>query len=155
MLLFRLCRAEYADQVLSGEGGLLADGRWHSRGRRIVYTASSEALAVLELRVHLGRFLPRVVYRMHRLELVDDAVEVHDAANGPAGWNAVPHGAASQAIGDAWLASGRGLALRVPSIHVRTEFNVLINPNHRSIGSVEVREAWEVRFDSRLFTSAT
>ena len=54
MRVFRLCKQLYSATVLSGEGGLVVDGRWHSAGRRIVYAANSEALAVLEIRVHLG-----------------------------------------------------------------------------------------------------
>jgi RES domain-containing protein len=54
MRVFRLCKQLYSGTVLSGEGGLVVDGRWHSAGRRIVYAASSEALAVLEMRVHFG-----------------------------------------------------------------------------------------------------
>ena len=45
MLLWRLTRRPHAD--LSGRGGEIADGRWHSRGRPVVYCASSAALAVL------------------------------------------------------------------------------------------------------------
>jgi RES domain-containing protein len=49
MLCFRLTR--HPD--LSGEGGRLNAARWHSAGRPIVYTAESDALAILEVRVNL------------------------------------------------------------------------------------------------------
>ena len=51
MLAWRLCRAPFAD--LSGEGARRYGGRWNRPGRPIVYAASSAALAVLEVRVHL------------------------------------------------------------------------------------------------------
>jgi hypothetical protein len=51
MILWRLTRRAHAD--LRGRGGELADGRWHTRGRPIVYGASTAALAALEVRVHL------------------------------------------------------------------------------------------------------
>ena len=38
---------------LSGDGGLLASARWHSRGKRIVYLADHPASALLEVIVHL------------------------------------------------------------------------------------------------------
>ena len=38
---------------LSGEGGLHASGRWHARGRRVVYLADHPASALLEVMVHL------------------------------------------------------------------------------------------------------
>ncbi len=51
MLAWRLCRAPFAD--LSGEGARRLGGRWNTPGRPLVYAASSAALAVLEVRVHL------------------------------------------------------------------------------------------------------
>ena len=39
--------------TLSGEGGMRASARWHSRGRPIVYLAESPAGAMLETLVHL------------------------------------------------------------------------------------------------------
>jgi len=48
MELWRI--SNYAD--LSGGGGLQAAGRWHTRGKRIVYLADHPASAVLEMLVH-------------------------------------------------------------------------------------------------------
>ena len=38
---------------LNGLGGLRAGGRWHSRGRQIVYCSEHPAAALLEILVHL------------------------------------------------------------------------------------------------------
>src|SRR5260370_8912306 len=38
---------------LSGEGGLRASGRWHSRGRRVVYLSDHPPSALIEVLVHL------------------------------------------------------------------------------------------------------
>ena len=38
---------------LSGDGGLYASGRWHLRGRRVVYLADHPASALVEIMVHL------------------------------------------------------------------------------------------------------
>ncbi|MGH8544168.1 MAG: RES family NAD+ phosphorylase [Gammaproteobacteria bacterium] len=61
MHVYRLCKEAYSENLLQGDGGRLADGRWHRLGRRIVYCASSEALAVLELRVHRKRSINPVL----------------------------------------------------------------------------------------------
>lgn len=151
MRVFRLCKTIYSARVLGGEGGLVADGRWHSAGRRVVYTATSEALAVLELRVHLGRCVPKAGFTMHTLELPDALIEVASAKDLPAGWNALPATAASQRFGDAWLAAAASLALRVPSIHSRSDGNVLINPAHADIRRVKVLSREPYAFDARLF----
>ena len=51
MLAWRLCRAPFTD--LTGEGARRYGRRWNRPGRPMVYAASSAALAVLEIRVHL------------------------------------------------------------------------------------------------------
>lgn len=50
MLLWRL--SSYED--LSGRGGLIASGRWHNRGRAVVYCAESHELARIEVEQGLG-----------------------------------------------------------------------------------------------------
>jgi RES domain-containing protein len=151
MRVFRLCKARYSDSVLSGDGGLHADGRWHTHGRPIVYCASSESLAVLELRVHIGAFLPRDGFVMHEIDFPDTLIEIMDPQQLPIGWNGVPHSHVSQAVGDAWLKQRRSTALRLPSIQSKTEFNLLLNPKHENAKSLIIRSTRAYEFDPRLF----
>jgi RES domain-containing protein len=51
MRVFRLCKQLCSGTVLSGEGGLVVDGRWHSVGRRIVYAAHSDSPNIVLTRV--------------------------------------------------------------------------------------------------------
>ena len=53
MLLWRIAREIHVDSALEGVGGLMVSGRWHRRGKPILYTASSAALAALEVLVHV------------------------------------------------------------------------------------------------------
>jgi RES domain-containing protein len=156
MLVYRLSKRQYSATVLSGNGGLESDGRWHSQGRRIVYCATSEALAIIELRVHVGRFIPRVAFVMHEIELPDGEAGHLSAKDLPKHWNRVPHSKLTQAIGDAWLAKSRHLALQVPSIHSGTDRNVLLNPAHESFRDVRVvlRRAWPAIFAAAHRSSA-
>lgn len=151
MRLYRLCKETHSADVLSGQGGLLDGGRWHSKGRRIVYCATVEALAVLEVRVNLGSEMPAVRYVMHGIELPDEEVAEIAGKRLPATWSALPAGADTQELGDEWLSSGRILALRVPSIHSRTDYNVLLNPAHPSQERVRVLDRYQYPFDHRLF----
>lgn len=151
MHVYRLCKKEYSEGLLQGEGGRLADGRWHTVGRRVVYCASSEALAVLELRVHLGRYIPHSEYLMHTIDVPDDCVELLDPKDLAGGWNAVPHTAVSQAIGDEWLRSRQGLALRLPSVHSQSDTNILLNPEHPDIQHIRILARSRYQFDRRLF----
>jgi RES domain-containing protein len=151
MHVYRLCKEAYTEDLLRGEGGRLADGRWHTVGRRIVYCASSEALAVLELRVHLGRYIPHSNYLMHAIDVPDVCIETLPLRTLAEGWNAAPHTVVSQAVGDEWLNSGRGLALRVPSVHSQSDTNILLNPEHLDIRRVRIVMRSPYRFDHRLF----
>jgi len=151
MLVYRLCKQRYSAAVLSGLGGVQADGRWHFQGKPIVYCATSESLAVLELRVHTGNYLPRDEFTMHEIKVPDTDIRTVAADQLPKGWNAVPHSGVSQKIGDAWLAGNESMALRVPSVHSSTEFNVLINPLHPHHVAASLVRHWHYRFDTRLF----
>jgi RES domain-containing protein len=51
--VYRVCRRIHA--ALDGEDAFRAGGRWNSPGKRMVYTAESVALAVLENLVHIAK----------------------------------------------------------------------------------------------------
>jgi len=53
MRVWRICRKSYVDTALDGIVGMYTSGRWHSKGNSMVYTASSAALAALEVLVHV------------------------------------------------------------------------------------------------------
>ncbi len=144
----RAFRARTPASAFDGNGGLRAPGRWHSIGRRVVYTAKSESLAKLET---LGHLLPG---EMPNLVLVqgiipDDAVG-RVAPPYPAGWDSVPEGDGSRGIGDRWLEARTSLALEVPSIHSNSEMNVLINPAHADFGRITISTPVPFAFDARL-----
>lgn len=50
---WRILKAKYQDQPLSGEGARRLGGRWNHRGVPLIYLAESIALATLEVLVHL------------------------------------------------------------------------------------------------------
>lgn len=149
--LYRLIKLKHARNALSGRGGLEADGRWHTAGRLIVYLASSEALAVLEVRVHLGSIAPKEPYVLLTVELPGGLVRELPRQRWPKRWDAVPFVAATQTLGDRWLASGEGAALRVPSVHSGSDFNVLLNPAHAEASRAQIIGRTRYEFDTRLF----
>jgi RES domain-containing protein len=83
--LWRLCKQKHQNTAFSGDGGLYAPGRWHPKGFPIIYTASSLALATLEVFVHTeSDKIPLVAIRAF---IPDDAVirllaEVRQQATG-------------------------------------------------------------------------
>lgn len=135
-----------------GYGSTLGNGRWHTQGPlQVVYCGSSRALCQLEKRVHSNGANPKGQALM-RLEIPDSG-PLDDVANLglPGDWRADE--AATQAIGDAWIASTSRLGMWVPSLIEPTEKNLLLNPAHPSYSSIVLTiERHPFTFDPRLFS---
>ena len=54
------------------------------------------------------------------------------------------------AEGDAWFDAGASVALRVPSVVVSGEFNLLLNPEHPDMSRVTIGNPTSFLFDPRL-----
>ena len=147
MRLWRI--SNFAD--LTGKGGLLVAGRWHSRGRPIVYMADHTAATLIEMLVHFDIRLSDVpaTYQLLAIDVPDDVrfagVEMDDL---PADWLTDLN--ATRAIGDGWLAGHTTALLRVPSAIVPAAFNWLLNPNHPDAARIKIAEIIRAPFDPRL-----
>lgn len=86
-----------------------------------------------------------------RLEIPDAASLVEVSALGlPKNWR--DDESATQAIGNAWIASGASLGLWVPSYIEPDERNLLLNPAHPHYGAITLHiERQPFKFDPRLF----
>ena len=151
MLLWRIAREIHVDSALEGVGGLMVSGRWHRRGRPILYTASSAALAALEVLVHVEPLQAPDDLRLLGLDLPDElTLEELVPALLPEDWRSVPSPESTQSIGNAWLERRSSVALRVPSVVVPMETNVLLNPRHPDMTRVRISSNEAFCFDSRL-----
>jgi len=151
MLLWRIAREIHVDSALEGIGALMVSGRWHRRGRPILYTASSAALAALEVLVHVEPLQAPDDLRLLGLELPDElTIEQLAPELFPEDWRSVPAPESTQSIGNAWLERRSSVALRVPSVVVPMDSNVLLNPRHPDMTRVRISSNEAFRFDSRL-----
>lgn len=153
MKLFKIEREKYLSTTLSGIGASMDDGnRWNSRFTRLVYTAESRALALLEVAVHLdlSEDLPTDRFLVE-IEVPDD-VTVQEIRQEilPNNWNEYPPTSSTQAIGDDFVFQNTALLLRVPSCLVPEEFNYLINPHHVEMQGIQVCKTLPMVFDGRL-----
>jgi RES domain-containing protein len=147
MELWRI--SNYAD--LSGAGGVRAGGRWHTRGRRIVYLADHPANALLEMLVHVDRDLLPTTYRLLRVTVPETtAIEAVDADTLMVDWKNQP--ATTRDIGDQWLDRSASALLQVPSVIVPRARNFLLNPAHPGAAACTIAEVIDAPFDSRLFS---
>lgn len=151
MRVWRICRKRYATTALAGRGGLVADGRWHTRGRPIVYASGSLALAALEVLVHVERSaLPADLVQVE-IDVPDRlAMEHVEPGELPRNWRAYPAPVELARRGDAWLAAGRTAVLRVPSAVIAEECNYLLNPLHRDLRRIAIIRMERFTFDRRL-----
>jgi RES domain-containing protein len=58
---------------------------------------------------------------------------------------------APRQIGSDWIATGRSLALMVPSVVIDGEWNVLINPTHPEATRIKPEQPKPFHFDARMF----
>jgi RES domain-containing protein len=150
MRVWRICRAAYVPDAFTGEGARRFGGRWNSRGVPMVYASTSLALAAVELFVHLepGQAPDDLVFLSATLRDAEPVLTITPAEL-PADWRADL--VASRSIGDNWIRAGSALALRVPSIPIPTEWNVLINPLHPRMNELKVDAPQAFVFDARMF----
>lgn len=142
-LAWRLCRRPFAD--LSGDGARLYGGRWNSPGRPLIYLASTAALCVLEVRVHLDlpfSLIPED-YVLMSVDLGDLPVErITDIPADPV------------TIGDRWLAEARTPLLEVPSLIVAESTNLLMNPAHPAAANARLASVRSFSFEQRLWSGS-
>ncbi len=150
MRVYRFVSTRFPD-ALSCEGARRSGGRWNSKGVAVLYCATSESLALLELRVHSPHPYPRTRLKFV-IEVPDDAVTPIGFDSLPRGWDKLPPGPASKRLGDGWVASRSSLGLLIPSVVAVDERNLILNPDHPRFGEVRVASKSRVKMDSRLYS---
>jgi len=150
MQVWRLSGAKYATHAFSGMGGMYASRRWNQKGNLIVYTATSRALAAIEYFVNLEPTQAPADLIMLEAVVPDDQIEQLDLAVLPRNWYEIDN-PDCQEIGTEWLKSKRSLALKVPSVPVRGDWNVLLNPTHPDFSSISITSREPFFYDERMF----
>lgn len=150
---FRLIKARHANGAFSGEGARLAGGRWNLPGTPLVYASESLSLAALETFVHLQPVDERVRYVWFRVTIPANVV-IDRQASLPGSWRSSPPSEATQALGSAWAKQLSSAVLRVPSILVPGEYNLLLNPQHPQFSRLKISNPEPFDFDGRLWKNA-
>lgn len=151
MKVFRLSRKKYSNE-LSGKGASLSANRWNSKGTEIIYCASSRALAMAEVAVHLNLALIPNDYLMLEIH-IPDSIKIQKIDHGdlPSGWDLFPHISSTQKIGDDFMRQNNYCVLSVPSAVVKGDVNYLLNPFHKDFKGIEIINSYGFSFDQRLF----
>ena len=143
MLVYRISKAKRAKD-LTGEGAKRYGGRWNSKDRRMLYTSENKSLCVCETLVHFSKYTVPKDMACITLEI--------PAASISSDHEKYVFGSkkTTVALGDLWLDGRKTLALRVPSVVVAGEFNVLLNPEHPDMEKVRIVSIDPFVYDNRL-----
>jgi RES domain-containing protein len=144
MLVYRIERQKYLQEVLSGRGAALSFGnRWNSINTQMVYTSGSRSLAMLEVLTRVDLFSDLPEDRLIVTIEIQEAITIGqlDVQTLPATWNSFPPSKLTQTIGDDFIRNAVYPILQVPSSLVKGEFNYLINPFHADIAHGYVIES--------------
>lgn len=118
----------------------------------MVYTSTSLALAAVELFVHLdptaapddlvstSALIPTGKVEVARIQVRDL----------PPDWENTDH-PVLQEMGRSWITGQKSVALEVPSVAVKGEWNVLLSPSHADFSKITVDPPQQWAFDQRMF----
>ena len=120
-------------------------------GVAVIYTASHLSLAALEYLVHIDvEEVPDDLVAL-AMEIPEQASELeYTPEDLPAGWRRTPSPVECRKIGDRWARADEHLLLRVPSIIVPEEYNVLVNPGHYEAPQLRIFSSRSFSYDPRL-----
>jgi RES domain-containing protein len=152
MVLYRIAQTAYIGD-LSGSGPRLYGGRWNPKGIGVIYTSESRALAALEFFVHLSRTVIPPGLSLASIEIPDKASRKERTMEElPRNWRSYPAPLELADIGASWISSKKSLLLRLPSVIMPPEKNVLINPAHPEMTGVRIIKVEPYSPDPRLTT---
>ena len=138
--------------IWSGEGAARFGQRWNPPGLPAIYTASSFALALLEILVHANRKTPPSAARHVQATIPPDiACETFNPASHP-GWDNPHDPTIAQQFGRQWLTERRTALLLVPSVVTAgLDTNAVMNPEHPDAARITLSPERPVALDPRLF----
>lgn len=151
MIVYRLCRAEFSKD-LSGIGAEKFGGRWNSKGVALIYTSENRALCTAEIAVHTPLGVLPQNFRLISIEIPDSVtVSTLKTSDLPKDWKSQPASISTQKIGNKFVKENKSLVLKVPSVIVQGECNLLINPKHKDASKIKIKKIEPFSFDERLF----
>lgn len=149
MLVYRIQKAKYADNII-GFGSTLVAGRCHQAGKHpILYTSSNISLAILECLVHLPTVVKPPDLVLLTLGIPDSGIVKVETKDLPENWDKKGYFDEVQRWGTTSLQSLSSLAIIVPSV-TSPDYNILVNPSHPDFDSVTIVDSRPITLDDRL-----
>jgi RES domain-containing protein len=121
----------------------------------MVYASTSLSLAAIELFVHLEPAqAPRDLVYLSATLPEGEPSRTLQPAELPSEWwtDDIEDGPGStRDLGNSWIRDRSSLALMVPSVPIRVEWNVLVNPQHPQVSDLKIDPPQPFVFDARMF----
>ncbi len=153
MKAFRIAKSQNINE-LSGAGARIYGGRWNQKGTGIIYTSESISLATVEYLVHVPLSIAPTRLSLATLQIPDKIIPKEIIKTDlPGNWRDYPAASKLSKLGSNWAKGKESLLLRVPSVVVEYEFNILINPLHPDMKHVTILRVESYKADKRLFRS--
>ncbi len=149
MQVYRIAKQKYIKD-LSGVGAKTVGGRWNPKGIAVLYTSTSAALSALEVLAHLpAAYFPDDM-AIATIAIPDKLVTTMHIETLPDSWNKIPVPIEIQNFAVPWITEEKYLGLKVPSIIIPKEENLLINPLHPEFDKIKLINMEPFSFDTRL-----
>ncbi len=152
MEIYRISKSKYANDI-TGEGARLYGGRWNRPGMAVLYTSETRSLALLELIVH---FSSKSAFKENYCYLTFDIderfIEILDINLLPKN-GLEPNDNRLWKISDYYFNHKKVAALKVPSVLIPQENNIIINPNHFEFKALKVNNLENILLDERFKNS--
>lgn len=149
MRVYRIAKQKYIKD-LTGIGAKTVGGRWNPKGVAVLYTSTTAALSALEVLAHLpAAYFPDDM-SIATIEVPDTLITTIDIEKIPDDWNKIPVPIEIQNFTMQWIVEEQYLGLKVPSIIIPKEKNLLVNPMHPKFDKVKLLDVEPFCFDIRL-----
>jgi RES domain-containing protein len=147
MLVYRIVHKKYATSLFAS--GM--EGRWNSKGNKVLYCAESIALAFLENMVRRKGVGFNDDFKTMFIEIPSKATITEISVDNLAsGWREFNHYQSCQSLGDIWYNERKHLLLKVPSAVLPEAFNFVINTANADYKKVKIIEVTDLIPDKRI-----
>jgi RES domain-containing protein len=146
---YRVSSCRYIND-LSGTGAGTYGGRWNSKGTYVLYASLTPSLALLENIVHMAS-IPIEDYCLAKYMVPDDKIKTIKITDLPSDWSSYPSPLHLKIVGDQFVLDNIFLAIKLPSVIMPEENNILINPRHPDFKRIKNESTRRIPIDVRLF----
>lgn len=132
-------------------GAKLYGGRWNPKGVAMLYTSEHRSLAALEVLVHFDKSLVPDGLQLLTIDLPENQIVSFDESKFKKILWSKESNTNFKEEGKNWVESKISLGLKIPSVLIPGEYNIIINPDHAAFREIKIEKIEDFTFDERFF----